>query len=218
MPKRFTDTDKWKKQFLRGLQGAYKLLWLYILDDCDHAGIWQVDFEVARIRIGEQVDKQTAINIFADRIQVFNNGTKWFIRDFIEFQYGDLSEKNRMHLSVIQILKKNGLSPINSPLQGVKDMDKDKDKDKVKDKVKWGVGEIETALDEIFLDQIRPLYSHLDFDKELEAFRIKVKTCPDDYRSHDTNGLRKAFQFQLRNAKKSTFEQKKKSFELKDLK
>jgi len=26
MPKRFTDTEKWKKPFIRGLQGPYKLL------------------------------------------------------------------------------------------------------------------------------------------------------------------------------------------------
>ncbi len=63
MAKRFTDTDKWKKPFLRGLDGAYKLLWFYILDDCDMAGIWQVDFEVARIRTGQQFDYESAINL-----------------------------------------------------------------------------------------------------------------------------------------------------------
>lgn len=107
MAKRFTDTDKWKKPFIRGLQGAYKLLWLYILDDCDHAGIWQVDFEVASIRIGEQVNEKEAIKAFGDRIEIFHNGAKWFIIDFVDFQYGQLSEKNRMHLSVINILTKN---------------------------------------------------------------------------------------------------------------
>ena len=107
MAKRFTDTDKWKKPFIRGLQGAYKLLWLYILDDCDHAGIWQVDFEVAQIRIGEKVNEDDAIKFFGDRIEVFHDGAKWFIPDFIEFQYGNLSEKNRMHLSVITLLQKN---------------------------------------------------------------------------------------------------------------
>ena len=111
MAKRFTDTEKWKKPFIRGLQGAYKLLWFYILDDCDHAGIWQVDFEVARIRTGEQIDKQAAISAFGDRVEIFADGSKWFLRDFIEFQYGQLNEKNRMHLSVINILTKNKVGP-----------------------------------------------------------------------------------------------------------
>ncbi len=44
MSKRFADTDKYKKPFIRNLPAAYKLLWDYICLDCDHAGIWQVDF------------------------------------------------------------------------------------------------------------------------------------------------------------------------------
>lgn len=110
MAKRFTDTEKWKKPFIRGLQGAYKLLWFYILDDCDHAGIWQVDFEVARIRIGEQIDYDSARRLFGDRVEVIDK-FKWFIPDFITFQYGELSEKNRMHLSVINILTKHKVGP-----------------------------------------------------------------------------------------------------------
>lgn len=108
MAKRFSDTEKWKKPFIRGLPSAYKLLWFYILDDCDHAGIWQADFEVARIRIGEQVDIDTAIRLFDVRIYPITK-FKWFIPDFITFQYGELSEKNRMHKHVMEILDKHGL-------------------------------------------------------------------------------------------------------------
>lgn len=115
MAKRFTDTDKWKKPFIRALDAPYKLLWFYILDDCDHAGIWQVDFEVAQIRIGQQVDHKKAMLIFGDRIEIFDDGKKWFLRDFIEFQYGQLTEKNRLHQSVLNILNKNKLDP-NKPL------------------------------------------------------------------------------------------------------
>jgi hypothetical protein len=111
MPKRFTDTDKWKKPFIRGLQGAYKLFWLYLLDDCDHAGIWQVDFDVAQIRTGEKLDEKKAIELLGDRVEVFDNGSKWFLKDFIFFQYGELNEKNRLHLSVINILTKHKIGP-----------------------------------------------------------------------------------------------------------
>lgn len=55
MAKRFTDSGKWKKQFIKGLSPKMKLLWFYILDDCDHAGIWEVDLEVASLRIGENI-------------------------------------------------------------------------------------------------------------------------------------------------------------------
>lgn len=111
MPKRFTDTDKWKKPFIRSLQGPYKLLWFYILDDCDHAGIWQVDFEVAQIRTGEKFVCKKALELFGDRVEVFANGSKWFLKDFITFQYGELNAKNRLHLSVINILTKHEIGP-----------------------------------------------------------------------------------------------------------
>lgn len=139
MAKRFTDTDKWKKPFIRSMKAPYKLLWLYILDECDHAGLWQVDFEVAQIKIGEKLNRETAIKFFEGRILEVNNGGKWFVFDFIEFQYGDLNPLNRAHNSVIKILEKYSIDyknkPLTSPLQGAKDMDKDmvKDKDKVKD-------------------------------------------------------------------------------------
>jgi hypothetical protein len=142
MAKRFTDTEKWKKPFIRGLQGAYKLLWLYICDDCDHAGIWQVDFEVAKIRIGEDICLPDALECFGDKIIVFDNGNKWFIPSFIEFQYpSGLNPDNRAHNSIIILLEKYNLlknenKPLTSLSEGRKDMDKDMDMDMDKDKVK----------------------------------------------------------------------------------
>ena len=108
MAKRFTDTNKWKKDFIRGLQGAYKLFWLYIIDECDHAGIWHVEVDVAAIRIGEQINKEDALKQFKDKIIEIDNGKKWFIPDFIEFQYGELNPENRAHKSVLDQLEKYG--------------------------------------------------------------------------------------------------------------
>jgi hypothetical protein len=142
MAKRFTDTDKYKKPFLRSLPGAYKLLWDYLYHSCDHAGIWIVDFEIAQIYLGQDmiVNKKDALGYFnngEERIIEINDGSKWFIPSFIEFQYGELNEKNRAHNSVIHILSKYKL--INNKglirgLQAYKDKDKDKDMDKDKDK------------------------------------------------------------------------------------
>jgi len=140
MAKRFTDTEKWKKPFIRGLQGAYKLLWLYICDDCDHAGIWQVDLDVAQIRIGEKIDIDEAIKSFENKIIIFDKGNKWFIPSFVEFQYpSGLNRDNRAHNSIFLLLEKNNLldkqnKPLTRPLQGRKDMDMDMDMDKDKDK------------------------------------------------------------------------------------
>lgn len=155
MAKRFTDTEKWKKPFIRALQAPYKLLWFYILDDCNHAGIWQVDMDVACLRIGDNsLSAEKAIELFGAKIQVFDNQEKWFIPDFIEFQYGILNPENRAHQSVISILERYGLEGVNkgliSPLEGRKDKDKDKDKEKVKED--RGVGKGPTLFKTVYGD------------------------------------------------------------------
>lgn len=135
MAKRFTDTEKWKKPFIKNLKCCYKLLWLYICDDCDHAGVWQVDIEVARLRIGENINEKEAIELFEDKIQPFDGGTKWFIPSFIEFQYpSGLSEQNRAHVGILKTIKKYNLKIVHkdltSPLQGAKEQEQDKEEDK----------------------------------------------------------------------------------------
>lgn len=151
MAKRFTDTNKYKKPFIRSLPGAYKLLWDFLYHDCDHAGIWIVEFETAQIFVGKdmRINCEQALKLFnleETRIVILDSGKRWFLPSFIDFQYGQLSEKNRAHLSVISILSKYGLltedfkpivtKPLTSPLQGAMDMVKDKDmvKDMEKDK------------------------------------------------------------------------------------
>jgi hypothetical protein len=131
MAKRFTDSAKWGKPFIRSMKAPYKLLWLYILDECDHAGVWQVDFDVAELKIGEKLKIEIAIQQLSQKIIPFDNGEKWFIPDFVDFQYGVLNPENRAHNSVLQILNKYGLSVNNkphiSPLQERKDKDMDMD-------------------------------------------------------------------------------------------
>lgn len=139
MSKRFTDTNKYKKPFHRGLPGAYKLLWDYLYHDCDHAGIWHVDFEIAQIYIGKDmpVSHDEALRLFnAGEVRVipFDHGRKWHLPSFILFQYGELNPANRVHASVISAIsgiKKEGASEgLTSPMEGCKDKYKDKDTDK----------------------------------------------------------------------------------------
>ncbi len=138
MAKRFTDTNKYKKAFMRRLPGAYKLFWDFLYTDCDHCGIWIIDFDIAQRYIGDDmpIDKETAIKLFnSDEIRIveISDGKKWFIMPFIEFQYGHLSEKNKAHNSIISSLKKYGLideslnlsSPLQAPLEGAKYKDKE---------------------------------------------------------------------------------------------
>ena len=128
MARRFTDSEKWKGQFLRSLTYPYKLLWLYIQDECDHAGIWQVDIEVAQIKIGCTIQESVAKKFFEGKI--IDKGTFWFIPEFIETQYTTLNPAIRAHESALKILEKNNLiddiKELVNPLLRVKDKDKDK--------------------------------------------------------------------------------------------
>lgn len=125
MAKRLTDTDKWKKPFLKALPAEYKIFYLYILDDCDHAGIWHVDSEVAELRLGIKLSLVKARGLFGERVVEFDNGTKWFIPDFITFQYGVFDEKNKMYKPVTAILDKYNLMGHLSSIYGGKVKEKD---------------------------------------------------------------------------------------------
>ena len=110
MAKRFIDTDLFKKRFVRSLPAGYKLLWVYLFCECDHAGIWEVDLEVAGLFCGVTFTPEELNKRLGDRLQFFDGGSKAFIPDFIEFQYGtDLNPHNPAHRSVIARLEKYGL-------------------------------------------------------------------------------------------------------------
>jgi hypothetical protein len=127
LAKRFTDTDKWKKPWFRKLPLKMKAAWIYICDNCDHAGVWPADFDLLSFQIGEVVTEMDFRAHFEGRFEMHEGG-KISFPSFIEFQYGELNPDNRTHKSVISILTKLAPSkPLPSSSQGAKDKDKDKD-------------------------------------------------------------------------------------------
>ena len=138
MAKRMTDTEKWKKLWFRGLPPEYKLFWIYLVDNCDHAGIWEIELDVCNVRLGTVITIQGMKDHFGDKIEFLKNGRKVFLASFIVYQYGEtLNPDNRVHSSVLDMLHKEGATI--APDVGVKKprcglslgaMDKDKAKDK----------------------------------------------------------------------------------------
>ena len=176
LPKRFTDSDKWKKKWFRCLSNDHKVFWIYVLDQCDHAGIWEVDFEAAEF-FCSGIDESEIRQVFNKQYQEIDNGKRWFLKDFVDFQYGTLNENNRAHLSVINILLKYKLienKGLISPLQGYKDKDKDKDKVKVKVKEKENKAE-----------QIKKIESNFSaLAAEFQLSDDQVKKEFDDWRDY----------------------------------
>ncbi len=161
MAKRFIDTKIWDKSWFRKLELRKKLLWLYITTKCDHAGIWDADFEAASFFIGEQVTDDDLDWMKSKMIPVkSNNGQKqYFFPSFVDYQYGFLKETSKPHLSVRKRLIDKGLkSYINKGLEknskGLKTLkDKEKEKDKLKEKEKAFEKDVFNLIDELNINE-----------------------------------------------------------------
>ena len=87
--KRFTETVKWDDPWFRNLKPKQKLLWYYICDKCDNAGVWKVDLQLASMFIGDTVTKEDAMafnDAVKDRVMFFESDTVLLIRQFVSFQ------------------------------------------------------------------------------------------------------------------------------------
>jgi len=108
MSKRLTDTGLWQKPWFRKLEPEYKCLWSYLLSNCDNAGVWEVDFEQASFTIGKNIDPALARNLFSEKIIFLDNDRKWFIKNFVRFQNGEiLNPKSPIHKRILDLLKKH---------------------------------------------------------------------------------------------------------------
>lgn len=207
MAKRFTDTDKWKKTWFRKLRPMYKVFWSYICDNCDNAGIWEVDFELAEGFVGEQLNPVELTAFFAKQIHSFHNGRRWFILDFIQFQYGDLKDTNNAHRSVLSILNRHHLlfvyqeyllsqyenpgagQGLPSPSQGAQDKDKDQTQDKdlerkrsPEEKPKLPVSSPEAVAHSAFRKANREGPSQPEYDRALKVLEAYPKRARRDGR------------------------------------
>ena len=44
------------------------MAWIYILDQCDHAGIWDIDFDLMGFYLGDEITEDDLILWFKDKI------------------------------------------------------------------------------------------------------------------------------------------------------
>jgi hypothetical protein len=105
MPYRFTDTEKWTDPWFRKLSPGQKLAFLYLSDNCDCAGFWEVDLEMMAFMI--KVDENAcegAISVL-DKAIVMRDGWIW-VRNFIKHQKNlQLNWDNKAHRPIITRLQ-----------------------------------------------------------------------------------------------------------------
>jgi hypothetical protein len=114
---------------------------MFLCDNCDMAGVWKVDLQLAGYYLGVQLDEAEVIKAFDGRIQPLD-GHKWYLCKFIRFQYPHgLTETNGCHRGVIRLLKENNLdyqSLLVAPAKGLGRgyvAPQDTEQDQVKDQV-----------------------------------------------------------------------------------
>lgn len=114
MAKRLTDTAKWQRPWFRRLHADAKLVWLYILDQCDHAGIWIADFDLASFQLGVEINEESFQSWFGDKVRKFQ-ADKYWIESFFEFQYADAKDGFKAKQSALKKIQGLGLLPNPEP-------------------------------------------------------------------------------------------------------
>jgi len=154
MAKRLTDSDKWRDEWFSELEALDKLLWIYMLDNCDHAGYYKHARKLCNLLTGCDYSLDDIIEVFGGRV-IKVKDRALIIPKFLMYQYPNgLNSKKPVILSVVKLLEKhdciaiireslgNGYLmvseslPNHCPTIKSKSKSKDKGKNKSKDNIK----------------------------------------------------------------------------------
>ena len=117
MSSRFTATEKWKDSWFGDLPVESKLLFIYIVENCDIAGFWEINFKVASFETGiprriengfegmqPVLDIEGAFKPLASRF-VIDEKYVW-VRNFLYHQKNlPLNPENKCHKGILRIIE-----------------------------------------------------------------------------------------------------------------
>ncbi|HRP30497.1 MAG TPA: hypothetical protein PKV73_01330 [Agriterribacter sp.] len=132
MAKRLTDTEKWNDDWYISLPNDYRIIWQWLLDNCNHAGICKRSIRLLNLMCNTDIDENKLVEVMEGRVII--SGNNWFIPKFLKFQYTGLQSNKPVIVSVVRELEKQNLVSLIPESFGndyliIKDKDKDKDKD-----------------------------------------------------------------------------------------
>jgi len=108
MAKRFIDTGLFDDDWFMELAKDAKILWIYFLTKCDHAGMLKLNARLCEVQTGIK-DLNGTIKLLGNRIITVSERL-YFIPKFLQYQYpGFPYSKAKAQLSAIEILTKHGL-------------------------------------------------------------------------------------------------------------
>lgn len=199
MAKRFSDSEKWNDVWFTELTNDQKIIWIYLLDNCDNAGIFKLNMKLINFNCSTNISVEEFIFIYKERITQINKES-WLINKFCTYQYGSdfliktgnkavqSAIKKLMEVNVVQLINNNYTlsipysSPINTlsiedkyPIDTLKDKDRDKDVDKNifkdEDKVKNKNEEISKII-----NKNEYQFKYIKYDKLKGEYDFEYKT------------------------------------------
>lgn len=148
MPRRFTDTEKWRDEWWGSLTNDYRMIWLYLVDSCSIAGVWKKDFRGLNFNCNTNITEADFLKTFGERL--VDRGNFYFIPKFLRFQCPKgLNSNKPAILSIVKELEQNNLTlmviqSLGNDFLIIKDKGKGKGKDK-------GIGEGKTKENQIVI-------------------------------------------------------------------
>jgi hypothetical protein len=111
----FTDSRKWDDRWFRNLAPDRKLIYLYICDLSDHAGIWEFDGDMLRLHLGVKYSDDEIIKKMDDLTEKVAAlpDNKFWITNYIHFQNPKGISRRYKHCAPIyRSLDKHGIDPV----------------------------------------------------------------------------------------------------------
>ena len=198
MAKRFINTDIWDKGWFADLSPKMKIVWVYLFTKCDHAGVFEPNLKLMSFLVGGKITMDEIRQHLGDHIVPIDGSSKWLIKDFIPFQYGNLNPNVKAHNSVIKILNKYDLDEtlIEGFDKGLitlmdKDIDKDKDLNKNKELVKDQVKATKrySSVKDVDAEVLAELFDSKEFSRkdvygEFEKFKDYLSAKGRTYKNY----------------------------------
>lgn len=196
MAKRFTDNNKWNRNWFMDLSKDDKLLWLYILDTCDPNGMFDPNWKLINFMLETSYDDIP--EALSKQIVSTNHPRKVFVGDFVKFQYGDLKSTSNLHKKIHIVLKEYGIDvPIDEgsvtpkPESNINNNNKinNKSNGKVKEKsiAKKKEPKEDTSLDSIdkeFLKELQMKNLDVDVEEEFQKFKDYLSANGKKYKDY----------------------------------
>ena len=109
MSQRLTNVDKWTDVWFSNLSPYAKLLFLFLCENCDNAGIYEVNKKFMLFYLGINEEELRSAIVEIQKIYVkSNDGLRIWIKNFLKHQKKlPLNENNNNHKQIIYILKDN---------------------------------------------------------------------------------------------------------------